>query len=181
MIFGLLRARLLLVLAAAALALLLWSGPARAGTAELTTDKGVVQAVSATDIVLRELDGSTLTLALGPRTVFRLNGSPATVIDIRPGLVAAVTHNGDRPARLVRAFGRVQVVERGVVESVTPAELVLRRADGTRVTVELGSETKVRRLGRPAGRAAVRPGRLARVTYVPGSPARLVAVVRPPG
>jgi hypothetical protein len=159
---------------------LLWglAGVATGATQPLTTDKGVVQAASSASIVLRGLDGSTVSLSLGPATVVRLNGNPATAADLRPGLVAAVTHRGPRPARIVRAFGTVKVVERGTVEAVSTQELVLRRPDGSVVTIPWDAATTVRKFGRPARREAVRVGRLARATYVPGSPAIRVAIVR---
>jgi len=144
----------------------------------MTTDRGVVQSVSPTSIVLRALGGSTVAIALGRRTRIRVNGLDATLGDLQPGLVAAVTHDGDSPARIVRAFGAVKIVEKGSVESVDGATIVVRRLDGTTVAIELRETTRVRRFGRPAGRRAIRPGRLVRVTYRPGSPALLVAVVR---
>lgn len=158
----------------AALAL---AGGARAA-AQVTVDKGIVQSVSAGELILRTLDGSTVALPLGPETRYRLNGVDATLADLRPGLVASVTHDGSGPARLVRAFGTVKVVERGTVESVSRVALTLRRLDGTTVTVGLAPSTAYRKFGRPAKRGAVRPGRLVRVTYVVGKPASLVAVVR---
>jgi hypothetical protein len=173
------RSRTLAPLLVAAAALLAWSGTATAARGAATVDKGVVQEISETAIVLRALDGSTVTLALGPATTYKLNGRPAALADLRPGLVAAVTHNGSRPARVVRAFGAVTLVEEGVVESATRSELTLRRADGTLVTIGVGPETKVRKFGRPARRAAIRPGLAARVTYAPGAPAKLVALMRP--
>jgi len=175
------RARLSIALLVAVAAVLACSGTALAVPAALTTDKGVVQEVTESSIVLRGLDGSTLNLALGPFTVVRLNGAAASLADLRPGLVAAVTHNGDRPARIVRAFGTVKIVELGVVESVSRFELVLRRDDGTLLVVAVGPDTKVRKFGQPARRSVVKPGRLVRVTYSPGFPAKLVAVVRRPG
>ncbi len=158
--------------------LLACAGPAVATMQDPTIDKGIVQSVSSSSIVLRGLDGSELTLALGPLTVVRLNGVGASVGDLRPGFVATVTHNGDRPARIVRAFGTLKVVEQGTVESISRQAIVVRRADGTLVTIAVGSETKVRKFGRPAPRSAVKAGRLVRVTFAPGSPAKLVAVVR---
>jgi hypothetical protein len=174
------RSRTLALLLVAAAGMLAWTGTATATREAASVDKGVVQDVSETAIVLRALDGSTVTLALGPATNVRLNGRPATLADLRPGLVASVTHNGDRPARVVRAFGAVTLVEEGVVDAVTRFDLTLRRADGTLVTIAVGQKTKVRKFGRPARRAAIRPGLAARVTYAPGAPAKLVALARAP-
>ena len=55
--------------------------------------------------MLRELDGSTASLAVGPKTRVKVNGLLATLTDIRPGFVATVVHNGAKPAQVVRAFG----------------------------------------------------------------------------
>ncbi len=172
--------RALVPVVATAAVLCAWPTGAFAGSAALTTDKGVVQAVSDTAIVLRGLDGSSLTFPLGPRTEIRLNGSPATIASLRPGLVAAVTHNGNRPARIVRAFGTVKIVERGIVEAISNVEIVVRRDDGTLVGIALGPATTWRKFGQPAKRAAARIGRYVRVTYEPGSPAKVVAVIRRP-
>ena len=101
--------------AALLVATLTVAGTANASSTSLTIDRGVVQSVSQAQIVLRELDGSSVSLAVGPNTRVLLNGLPAQLGDIQPGFVAAVTHNGARPARVVRAFGRVApVIDRGV-------------------------------------------------------------------
>ena len=164
-----------LVVLAACLATLVLAGTANAGLRDLTIDRGIVQSVSPAQIVLRELDGSSVTLAVGSATRVLLNGSPAQLTDIRPGFVAAVAHNGPRPARVIRAFGRVAAnVDRGVIASVSGREFVLRRGDGSMLTLRVTPSTRVRLNGFPATPAAIRPGRLARVTYTPDGKAKLV-------
>jgi hypothetical protein len=159
----------------ACLATLVLAGTASAGLRDLTVDRGVVQSVSGTQIVLRELDGSSVTLTVNGTTRVLLNGSPAQLTDIRPGFVAAVAHNGARPARVIRAFGRVATnVDRGVIASVSARQFVLRRADGSLLTLRITPSTRVRLNGFPATPAAIRPGRLARVTYAPDGKAKLV-------
>lgn len=56
-----------------------------------------------------------------------------------------------------------RVVERGIVQSVAPAGVVLRALDGTEVTVPLAAETRYRVNGRPATIADIRPGFVAEV------------------
>jgi hypothetical protein len=154
------------------------AGSARAATSALTIDRGVIQTVSPTQIVLRELDGSSLALAVGPRTRVLLNALPAQLADLQPGFVAAVAHNGPRPARVVRAWGRVApVVDRGVVVSVSPGQLVIRRVAGDLLTVRLIVATRVRLNGEPATVADIRDGMLARVTHTRAGVARLVQLV----
>ena len=159
----------------ACLATLALAGTASAGLRDLMIDRGIVQSVSASQIVLRELDGSSVALAVNATTQVRLNGLPAQLTDIQPGFVAAVAHNGSRPARVVRAFGRVATtVDRGVIASVSAKQFTLRRAAGSLLTLRITLSTRVRLNGFPATPAAIRPGRFARVTYTADGKAKLV-------
>ena len=159
----------------ACLATLGLAGAASAAVGELEIDRGIVQSVSATQIVLRELDGSSVALAVNADTRVLLNGSPAQLADVKPGFVAAVGHNGTRPARYVRAFGRVATnVDRGVIASVSGRRFTLRRADGSVLSLRITASTRVRLNGLPATVAAIRTGRLARVTYTADGTAKLV-------
>lgn len=56
-----------------------------------------------------------------------------------------------------------RVVERGIVQSVEPGDVVLRALDGTEITVPLATETRYRVNGRPATIADIRPGFVAEV------------------
>jgi hypothetical protein len=152
-------------------------GLAAARAAAPTIDRGVVQSVSATEIVLRALDGSLVQLAVGPLTTVRLNGAPSHLAALRPGFVAEVTHRGDRPAGLVRAFGRVKVEARGVVTVLSVTTIEVRTAAGT-VTIPLTSTTRFRRHGLPVKRAAAGPGALVTVVHDEGGPARVIRVLR---
>jgi hypothetical protein len=66
-----------------------------------------------------------------------------------------------------------RVVERGIVQSVEPAGVVLRALDGTEITVSLAAETRYRLNGRPATVADIRPGFVAEVV-TSGSGAAIV-------
>jgi len=167
-----------LLVASAALGLAL-PGVAGAAPGGLTTDRGVVQSVSATEIVLRELDGSVVSLAVGPATRVQLNGRPALLASVQPGFVASVVHNGSRPAVVVRAFGRAaSVTDRGAVTALTPTAITLRTQDGTQVTIPLDSATRFRRFGRPVRTGAARPGAFVAVTHPVGGAARVVSVLK---
>jgi hypothetical protein len=165
-------------LVVAAIAALAVASGSPAAARDLTVDRGVVQSIAPTQIVLRELDGSMVTLAVDGSTRVLLNGVPARLRDIRPGFVAAVVHDGSQPARVIRAFGRVGlVVDRGVVVSRGAGLLTIQRADGTQLTVRLTAETVVRwRNGVLARRATIRPGRRVEVTHTLKGVARLVVV-----
>jgi len=165
----------------AALVALVAAAPASAGTRDLTIDRGIVQSVSSTQIVLRGLDGTTLTLAVGPRTLVLLNGQPSTLSAIQPGFAATVAHNGSRPARAVRAFGQKRAakqIDKGVVVSVSPSLLVLRQLDGTIVSVSVNGHTQVVLDGVPASLASLKPGFLAAALHFGTAPARQVRALR---
>lgn len=70
------------------------------------------------------------------------------------------------------AAGRV--VERGIVQSVGPATVVLRALDGTEVPVVVGPETRVRLNGRAATLAMVRRGFVAEAVTAGGGPALVI-------
>lgn len=167
----------MLVGLAAFLATLSLAGTATAAPGELTIDRGVVQSVSPSRIVLRELDGSTVGIAVGPLTRVLLNGLPAALADIRPGFVAAVAHDGSAPARVIRAFGRMPTtVDRGVVVSVSGRIFTIRTLDGASLTFRVTARTRVRVRGLPATIAAIQPGRLVEVTHTSRGEAIRVAV-----
>jgi hypothetical protein len=177
---ALLRPRIGLFLALAAVAAA-FALPQRATAAAAEiVDRGVVQSVTSGSIVLRALDGATVEIAVGPATILRVNGRRATLTEIRPGHVAAVFHEPAAPARLVRAIGtsRLRTAD-GRITRVGRLVLIVRAADGETLRVRLGLRTRIRWAdGRPAGRRALRIGRDVRVTHVPGRVAELIVVMR---
>ena len=64
------------------------------------------------------------------------------------------------------ALAADRVVERGIVQSVDPATIVLRALDGTDVPIRLGPATRFRLNGRAVTVAAIRPGLVAEVVTV---------------
>ena len=144
-------------------------------------DRGVVQSIAPTQIVLRGLDGGTLTYTIAPRTQVLLNGVTSTASAIQPGFSAAVTHTETGKAVLIRAFGKlraVKQVDKGVVVSVSPALLVLRQVNGTKVSVSVGPQTSVILDDVPATLTDLRPGYLAAVLHYGAQPAREVRAQR---
>jgi hypothetical protein len=153
------------------------AGTATAAPRKHEVDRGVVQSVSESLIVLRELDGGLVSLAVGPRTHVFLNGRPAALTDIRPGFVAAVTHDGDEPATAIRAFGQVQAtVDRGVIVSRAARVLTIRTDDGVTMRFRITLRTKIRWRGLPAGIGALRRGRFAEVAHTAGGEALRIVV-----
>jgi hypothetical protein len=169
------RLRWLLVL----VTVLALAGTAAGATRALRTDRGVVQTVSPTGLVLRELDGSLVTITLDPGTRVRVNGSPSSIDVVRPGFVAAAIHAGDAPATLIRAFGRVAVTtDRAIVVSLVDRRLTIRTASGQSLVVRITARTKIRVRGLPATVAALRARRVVEVTR-DGAATALRIVVRP--
>ena len=173
--------RSFLVAAAALLTLALApAGAVAAVSAAPQVERGIVQTVTPGQVELRALDGTVVSLAVGPATRVRLNGGPASLSQIQPGFVAEVTHRGNRPAIIVRAFGAVPlVVERGTVTALSKTSISMLTDAGAIVTIELDSSTRfVRRGGLPVGRFAARPGARVAVRHPDGGRARLVTVLK---
>jgi hypothetical protein len=142
-------------------------------------ERGIVQSAGPSSLVLRALDGVELVVPVGPRTRVRLNGLPATLADIRPGLVAETVRAGAGPAVRVRAFGRVErAVERGRVVRAGRATLVLRLGQSARVRIELTDRTVVRRRGHALSPRLLRPGMRVVVLRAADGSARVVRVTK---
>lgn len=150
---------------------LLAVGAASARNVNLVLDRGIVQSVSSAQVVLRALDGSTITITVGPRTRVFLNSDPAPLNAIQPGYVAGALHDGNRPAVYVRAVGRAPlVVDKGVIASVSSTSLALRTAGGV-VTITVGPSTSVQLNGQSANLGDLRPGYAAEVAHRGSEPA----------
>lgn len=65
---------------------------------------GIVQAVFARGVVVRELDGSIARVRVAPRTRVFVNGVRAALSDVRPGFVVRFTGVPGKAARLLRAL-----------------------------------------------------------------------------
>lgn len=168
------RGALILIVLAALIA------AAPAAAAERVAERGVVQSLDERSIVLRALDGATVTVALRPDTRARLNGVQTTLSEIRPGHVAVVILDEAGEARAVRAFGRAaRRVDRGVILRATRAWLVLRQSDGGRVAIGLTPRTSVRRGAVVVARRALRAGQRVEIVRAADGTARRVSIGSP--
>lgn len=152
--------------------------PPATGFTSRLTDQGIVQSVSASAVVLRALDGTAVTIAVDSGTLVSLNGRPASISGLGPGLVATVVHPEGGTALEIRATGqppppprRVRVTDQGAVQDIGGDEIVLRGRDGSTITLALGPDTRVYVNGRPASAGDVGPGFSATVTHVGDDPA----------
>ena len=157
---------------AAALAL---AAPALA--ADRVIERGIVQSVGPSAVVLRALDGTDVTVPVGPATRVRLNGRAAALAAVSPGLVAEAVRVGSGTAVALRAFGRASGrVERGRLERVITRARVLRRWPGDTVRVRISGRTVVWRGTRTADAALLRRGLQVMAVLSPAGAARVVLV-----
>jgi hypothetical protein len=147
-------------------------GPGKAppahGSAQVKAGRGegIVQSVSANAIVLRELDGSTVSISVATSTHVFVDGKQASLHDVEAGFVASASWKTGGSARVLQAFdlsGR-HAVSVGVVDSVSSSVLVLTKtsgtagAGGTTVSIRVNAKTHVLVDGEPATLAAVKAG-----------------------
>ena len=72
----------------------------------LIYDRGRVQSVSAAAVVLRELDGSVVTVTLSSSTRVFVDGSRAGIAAVQPGMRAQTVRVDGGAAKQLRAFSR---------------------------------------------------------------------------
>jgi len=164
-----------LFLVAAACAALVAASPA--GAAGRIVERGVVQSVGPTELVLRALDGTDTTVQVGSQTRVRVNGRPAPLSSIREGFVVEAVTSGNGPAQVIRAFGRAAPRALvGDIVAVRPRALVILRPSGRRIRVPLTARATVWQAGERLALHALRTGMRVRVVRTPSGAARIVIV-----
>jgi len=133
---------------------------ARGNGAKAGTREGIVQSVSAKAIVLRELDGRTVSIPVALSTHVFVDGKKAALRDVKAGFVASAAWKAGRPASVLQAFDLLgqHAVTVGVVDSVSTSVLVVKESDGTKLSVPFNARTGVLVDGKPASIAAVKRG-----------------------
>ena len=150
----------------------------------VVTDRGIVQSAAADALVLRALDGSSLTVALDANTRVSVGDRGAGISDIQPGSVATVRHVSGGPALDVRVTLPPKPklrTDRGVTDSVANGGIVLRLSNGSTRTIALASSTRVQGPnGREISLSDLRAGLLIDVLYDPSGtvPAQTVKIIR---
>jgi len=66
-------------------------------------DRGFIRSKANGSLVLRERDGSLVTIAVAPGAAITVHGQPAPYSALRKGMAATVIRDGDAPATEVRA------------------------------------------------------------------------------
>ena len=69
-------------------------------------DQGRIKQVGVSTLVLRELDGTDVTINISPAARIKLNGKNASFVQLRKGIMATTIHDGDKPADQVYATGK---------------------------------------------------------------------------
>jgi hypothetical protein len=173
---------------AIALVAVAWTSPAAAASspnpkpaAARASERGVVQSVTETRLVLKALDGSIVTVAIDASTRVLVDGRPASILDVRPGFIAVVAMRGasGKPAVEVQAFSTASGPIAGVVRSVSATRVVLTERSGTRFTLDVETIARVFVDGKRASLAAVRAGFTAVVRPAAGDLRELYAFSPP--
>ena len=151
--------------------------------------RGIVQALSARAVTLKELDGTTLSVAVDAKTRVFVNGKPALLRDVEPGFVAIAKVRAGRPALELRTFDLSRphgpggaALKGAVVKSVSAIAVVLNKPDGNTVTVLVDAKTRVFIDGRPASLSDVEPGFVVVTSpkaFTPNRPAKELRFLRP--
>jgi hypothetical protein len=73
---------------------------------DFRVDQGRIKQVGVFTLVLKELDGTDVTINVSPTARIKLNGKNASFVQLRKGLMATTIHDGDKPADQVYATGK---------------------------------------------------------------------------
>lgn len=116
------------------------------------TDQGVVQSASATEVVLKALDGSSVTVPVDGSTRVLVDGKVGTLQAVKPGFVAVATWKPGKAAQELQAFDlSPKSGERlATVRSVSSTRVVVNGANGGILTIHANVRTHVFLDGRPA-------------------------------
>jgi hypothetical protein len=122
--------------------------------------QGVVQSLAGRTVVVRALDGSTVTVPVGPGTRVLVDGKLSALAAVKPGFVAIVKWQGGPWAQQLEAFDlSPSSGERlAVVKSVSAKGVVVTGANGGTVTIHANVRTRVFLDGKPSTLASIDAG-----------------------
>jgi hypothetical protein len=115
-----------------------------------------VQSVAANAVVVRELDGSALTVPVSSSTRVFVDGRRASVADVEPGFVASASWAEGKAAAELQVFDASASVT--VVKSVSARAVEVEDAAGTTATIRVTPKTRVFVDGAPAQLRTVAAG-----------------------
>jgi hypothetical protein len=127
----------------------------------LVKGTGIAQAVRAHAVIVRQLDGSTIRVAVGPRTAVFVDGARSSLDQVKPGFVVSFAIRLGRPAIEVRARSiskpAAGAASGPTVQSVSADAVVVTRPNGSTGTLAVGSR-RVFLDGSPVALSAIQPG-----------------------
>lgn len=123
----------------------------QAGTAH-----GIVQSVGAEAVVVRELDGSTVSIPVAASTRVFVDGRRASLRDVGPGFVASASWKAAKAAAELQSFDPSASV--AVVQSVSAHAVVVTDGAGSTITIRVTPKTRVLVDGKPTSIGAVEAG-----------------------
>jgi len=145
-------------------------------------ERGIVQSVGPATVVLRALDGSEVTVAVGPATRVRLNGRAATLAMVRRGFVAEAATTANGPAVVIRAFGRAaEEAVVGELVQIRPEVIVVRSGTGERLRIPVTRATRAWRGTATVALRTLRNGMQVQIVRTAKGAARVVLVLAGPG
>jgi hypothetical protein len=145
------------------------------GEVPLSTIKGVVDEITATGIVVRRGDGTTVLFTIDPATKILLYNQPATVADVLVGFSVSLQYRGSAPPEVISALPPI-TIDRGAIVEVTPTAITLRRPAG-RVTLVLDAATIALVGGQPTAITALKPAQIVAVEHRGTAPATTIRVL----
>jgi hypothetical protein len=140
---------------------------------------GIVQSVAAGAVVVKELDGSAVSVPVGSSTHIFVDGSRGSLAAVVPGFVASASWKAGKAAAELLVFDPTARV--AVVQSVSARALVVTDAAGKALTVRVTPRTRVLVDGEAAPLGSVMTGyTLVMQTSRPaGKPAAELRFLRP--
>jgi len=118
--------------------------------------RGIVQAVAAKAVVVKELDGTTIRVPVAQSTHVFFDGKRSTLDDVQPGLVAIASWKANKPTARLQIFDASATV--ATVQSTTSHSVVVTMPAGANVTIRVTPKTRVLVDGNPGLLKAVKPG-----------------------
>src|SRR5436190_15921750 len=103
--------------------------------------RGIVQSTTATIVLVKELDGTSVEIPIGVSTHFFLDGKRATLAAVRPGRVAMASWKAGKAAMKLQIFAASATI--AVVKSTAARSVVVTMPSGANVRITVTPQTRV--------------------------------------
>jgi hypothetical protein len=124
------------------------------------TDQGVVQSIAGGTVILKELDGSAVSIPVDQGTVILVDGRQGALRAVKPGFVAIAKWKPGGTAQLLQAFNLSPQSGEGIsiVKSLLRNGVIVTAANGSTVTIHTNAKTLVLIDGKQATLRGVKTG-----------------------